>query len=86
MSATGPVNDELRRTREAAEAKRPPEITARIHRATEELAASGILDGIPGVGDRAPMFARPNLAGDTVRLSARLRQGPVLLSFFRGRW
>jgi hypothetical protein len=82
----GPINEVLTTLREASEAKRPPEINARIHRATEELSASGILDGVPGVGDRAPLFARPDLQGDSVRLSARLRKGPVLLSFFRGRW
>ena len=80
------INEELRRVREAGEAKRPPEINERIHRATDELKASGILEGVPGVGDAAPMFARPNLAGETVRLSTALKRGPVLLSFFRGRW
>ncbi len=82
----GPINEALTALREGAEAKRPPEINTRIHRATEELSASGILDGVPGVGDRAPFFARPDLRGDSVRLSARLKKGPVVLSFFRGRW
>jgi hypothetical protein len=80
------VNEELRQIREAGEAKRPPEITERVHRATNELRDSGILERIPRPGDRAPHFARPGLDGDTVRLSARLAKGPVLLSFFRGRW
>ena len=80
------LNDRLTAIREAGEAKRPDEINERVHRATAELRASGILDGVPGSGDRAPLFARPNLRGDTVRLSSRLRKGPVLLSFFRGRW
>ena len=82
----GPLNETLTAIREAAEAKRPPDITARVHRATEELGASGILDGVPGVGDRATLFARPNLRGDSVRLGAQLKKGPVILSFFRGRW
>ncbi|MDH3732371.1 MAG: hypothetical protein OEU54_02510 [Gemmatimonadota bacterium] len=80
------INDELTSIRQSGEAKRPPEINERIQRATDELRASGILDGVPGPGDRAPLFARPNLSGETVRLSARLKRGPVLLSFFRGRW
>ena len=80
------LNDRLRAIREAGEAKRPAEINERVHRATDELRASGILERVPGAGDRAPLFARPNLDGDTVRLSSRLRAGPVLLSFFRGRW
>jgi hypothetical protein len=83
---SGPINEKLRAIREAGEAKRPPEITARIHHATDELRDSGILDGVPRPGDRAPLFARPDLSGDTIRLRARLKNGPVLLSFFRGRW
>jgi len=83
---TGPLERRLTEIREAGAAKRPPEITATMRRATEDLRASGILDRILPVGDRAPVFARPNLAGDTVRLAATLRRGPVVLSFFRGRW
>jgi len=82
----GPLNETLTAIREAAEAKRPPEITARVGRATKDLAASDILDGIPGVGDRAPLFARPGLRGVSIRLGAQLKKGPVILSFFRGRW
>lgn len=82
----GPLNQELTRTREAGEAKRPPEITARVHRGTAELRDSGILERIKRPGDRAPLFARPNVHGDTVRLGARIKKGPVVLSFFRGRW
>lgn len=77
---------ELRRIREAGDAKRPPELTAVMKRATADLQASGITAHIPQVGDRAPLFARPDLTGATVRLSALLRRGPVVVSFFRGRW
>ena len=86
MTETGPLARRLAEIREAGAAKRPPEVTATLKRATEELRASGILDGIPGVGDRAPVFARPNLEGGTIRSQATLRKGPVVLSFFRGRW
>ena len=86
MVEPGPLARRLTEIREAGAAKRPPEVTATLKRATEGLRASGILDRVPSVGDRAPVFARPNLAGDTVRLQATLRKGPVVLSFFRGRW
>ncbi len=82
----GSLNETLGEIRERGAAKRPPEVTALMHRATNELRASGILDQVPGPGDPAPLFARPNLGGDTVRLSSVLRRGRVVLSFFRGRW
>jgi hypothetical protein len=86
MTDPGPLTRRLTEIREAGAAKRPPAVTATLKRATDELRASGILDGIPSAGDRAPLFARPNLEGETVRLRAALRKGPVVLSFFRGRW
>lgn len=86
MTETGPLARRLTEIREAGAAKRPPEVTATLKRATEELRGSDILEGVPAVGDRAPVFARPDLAGQTVRLQAVLRNGPVVLSFFRGRW
>ena len=82
----GTLAAELRRIREAGEERRPPELTAIMKRATEDLQASGITGGIPQVGDAAPLFARPDLDGATVRLSAMVRKGPVVVSFFRGRW
>jgi peroxiredoxin len=38
------------------------------------------------VGDRAPDFTLPNAYGESVRLSDYLRQGPVILTFYRGAW
>ena len=83
---TGPLNQRLAEIRAAKDAKRAPEATAIMNRATDDLRASGIADRVRSVGERAPLFARPNLAGETVRLRALLKKGPVVLSFFRGRW
>ena len=76
----------LKRIREAGAAKRDPAITRKLVRGTADLKASGILDGTVQAGDRAPLFARPNLGHDTVRLARALRNGPAVVSFFRGRW
>ena len=80
------LNEQLTALRLAKEETRDPALTAQLNRATDELQASGILAGVRAVGDQAPMFARPNLDGDTVRLRTLLRRGPVIVSFFRGRW
>ena len=83
---TGPLNQRLSEMRAANESRRPPEATALMNHTTEELGATGILDRIVVVGQEAPLFARKNLAGKTVKLEALLYRGPVILSFFRGRW
>lgn len=80
------LNEQLASLRAEKDAARDPAYTAIMDGATEALAASDILAGVPGVGDRAPHFARPDLGGETVRLRSLLRKGPVVASFFRGRW
>lgn len=84
MSET--LGQRLADIRAKGEAKRPAEVTAVMHGATENLRNSGILERIARVGQRAPLFARPNLDGQTVRMRSLLKRGPVVLSFFRGRW
>ena len=80
------LKETLAAARAERDAARDPAITEILNRATADLAASSVLDRVPSVGDRAPLFARPNLAGETIRLQRLLEKGPVLLSFFRGRW
>lgn len=67
-------------------AKAPPEAQAVMHRATNDLANSGLLAKAVKVGDLAPDFALEDTAGETVALGDLLDQGPVVLSFYRGRW
>lgn len=63
-----------------------PEAVAMMHRATAELKASGIEARALTIGDRAPDFALFNQ--DHVEISSNdlRRQGPVVVSFFRGHW
>ena len=51
-----------------------------------DLRDSGILDRVVKVGQPAPDFTLPNRDGKPVALTALLARGPVVLSFFRGRW
>ncbi len=80
------LEERLSQIRAAAKARISPEAYAVMRRAIEEVRASGILAGVPGVGDRAPDFALANQAHQIVALQDRLARGPVVLSFFRGRW
>lgn len=79
------LNDELKALRARAESKRPPEIVAAMHRAVAELRASA-----PGrvlkIGDPAPRFALPNADGRIIDSTTLLAAGPVVVTFYRGRW
>ena len=64
----------------------PHEAMEKMHRATVELEASGIADRALTLGDRAPSFTLFNQ--DRVRVASNdlLREGPLVVSFFRGHW
>jgi hypothetical protein len=64
----------------------PPEAQAIMHRGIEDVRRSGILARVPKIGDRAPGFTLPDAQGQPVSLSGLLPRGPVVLSFYRGRW
>ena len=79
------LKDELETIR--ARARRLPEdAQALMQRCVDDLRASDILERVVRVGDRAPDFTLPSTDGVSVSLSALLAKGPVVVSFFRGRW
>jgi hypothetical protein len=67
-------------------AKAPPEAVALMQRATEDLQQSGILARAVQVGALAPDFALANTEGREVTLNDFLDKGPLVISFYRGRW
>jgi hypothetical protein len=64
----------------------PPEAIEKMHRATAELEASGIESRALKVGDRAPSFTLFNQDHVQVASADALREGPLVVSFFRGHW
>ena len=78
--------EKLDRIREGASKQIPPDILAEMHRATQELQDSGIVDGAATIGSRLPEFELENQNGDTVRSADLLATGPLVLSIFRGSW
>ena len=80
------LEERLAQIRAAAKTRIPPEAQAIMHQAVEAVRASGILSRVPKVGARAPDFTLPNEAGEPVALGDLRARGPVVLSFYRGRW
>lgn len=74
-------------TLRAAGAKRiPTERRAILLSATDDLRASGIMDGVPKVGDSLPGFALRNARGSELHSADLLSRGAVVLTVFRGKW
>ena len=55
-----------------------------MHRATAQLKASGIEQQAFKIGDRAPSFTLFNQDHVQVVSNDLLREGPLVVSFFRG--
>jgi hypothetical protein len=72
--------------RQGAEKRIPPDKRAIMHRATDDLRSSGILDRVIKMGDPLPPFALQNAFGAEVRSSELLANGPLVLTVFRGSW
>lgn len=52
----------------------------------EKVRQSGVLESAKKLGDVAPDFALPGAHGDTVHLDELLKEGPVVLAWYRGGW
>ena len=80
--------DEFKRTFEsgAPPYNAKPEVIEKMHRATAELKASGLEGKALKVGDRAPEFTLFNQDRVQVGSAELLREGPLVISFFRGHW
>ena len=64
----------------------PAEALAIMAEATEELAASGLVEQATGVGQTAPDFTLTSSDDTPFTLRAQLARGPLVLTFFRGSW
>jgi hypothetical protein len=80
------LEEKLAAVRDASAKRIPPDRLATMHRATEDLRASGILDRVIGPGAQAPDFTLNDQSGSPVTLSTLTARGPVLMSVFRGFW
>jgi len=80
------LQEKLDTIREMAKARIPPEARAIMERSIGDLLAGGIMNRVARVGRAAPDFTLPNADGRPVDLKDLLARGPLVLSFYRGRW
>ena len=85
------LQDRLDQFRKEFESGTPPfnatrEVIETMHRATAELKESGAETRALKIGDRAPSFTLFNQDHLQVASNDLLREGPVVISFFRGHW
>ncbi len=80
------LQEKLDAYKEGMVKKAPKEALEIMHRATEDLRNSAIMEEVIKVGDPAPEFELQNSAGELIRLKDLLSESPLVLSFYRGKW
>jgi peroxiredoxin len=80
------LKQELADFRAEFERTAPPGRAALYDAKVEELRASFPLDQALAVGDEAPDFSLPDAQGRRVFLADLLRDGPAVVTFYRGGW
>ena len=66
--------------------KVPDKARMTMAEATQELRDSGIIDKAVKKGDKFIDFTLPNINGKAVKISELLKNGPIILTFYRGGW
>ena len=72
--------------KEQSSAQIPPEVKKTMEKAADELAQENIPAKSLSVGDKIPLFELPDATNRIVSISAKLTEGPVVISFYRGGW
>ncbi|MGD8880365.1 MAG: redoxin domain-containing protein [Desulfobacterales bacterium] len=78
--------DKLHELKANFEKQAPKEALEIMHRATDDLRKSGILERVLKVGDTMPEFELENTGGELIRSKDILAKKRMVLSFYRGRW
>jgi len=80
------LQESLDNLKEKIEGKMPSEFVEIMHSSTKQLEDSGIGEGILKAGDKAPSFELPNQEGQWVSSEQLLKNGPLVITFYRGVW
>ena len=80
------LQESLDRLKTKIEGSMPPPFVQIMHQATADLEATGIGEGILKAESPAPEFQLPNQNGALVSSKELLKNGPLVVTFYRGMW
>jgi peroxiredoxin len=84
-SPNRPVEKQLKEMAEGVR-KAAPDAAQVFDDGIKQIAATGIVERAPKVGDTVKMFELPDASGRPVKLADLLAQGPIVLTWYRGGW
>ena len=80
------LREELAALKAQSIKKIPEDALPVLMKATKELEESGIVGRAPKKGDKLESFELPNQTGDSRSLDDLRKNGPVVVTFYRGGW
>jgi hypothetical protein len=80
------LKEQLDATNKGFTERMDPAVVQNIETAITEVGATGVLETAKQIGDSAPDFTLPDATGKHVQLSSLLKNGPVVLTWYRGNW
>lgn len=86
MKTDSSLKAQLDSRKDAFGAKAPADVKKTYAEGIQAVVDSGVVQHAKQVGDTAPDFSLTNAAGETVQLSDVLKEGPVVLTWYRGGW
>lgn len=80
------LRDQIAALQQKSLSRMPAEMLETLRAETRRLVQSDIAAQALRKGQQAPSFVLPNAIGAEVRSEELLRQGPLVISFYRGAW
>jgi len=80
------LKDEIKKMRKEMLPQMPEDVLKLLLGNIEKLVKSGIAERTLNVGDEIPQINLPNAVGKTIDVNSMLKDGPVVISFYRGAW
>ena len=86
MTTPQSLTQQLAEAKAASSKRIPEDARAVMNQATEELQQTKLAEQSLSQGDRLPDVILPNVTGKSIRLYDLWKQGPLVISFYRGQW
>lgn len=80
------LQEQLNQLRHQVRNQTPADLQQRQDQSIDDLKKAGLVNAALSVGDHAPDFTLTDHLGKRVMLSRLIKDGPVVLNFYRGGW
>ena len=80
------LQEDIKKMQEEFSDQIPQEVSDIMQNSTETLIQSGIEENCLKEGDKMPVFTLPNAMNEPISSDSLLKDGPLVINFYRGGW